>query len=713
MTRASILFSALCAAAILFACSEDIGPFFTTQQLPENQAAFNQGRLGLLTPALTKENELIAFRLLSGLKAGDEAGGIGGRRESVMTSAGDVIFAGPETWINARRAISDPPAPAFIDRYRTSRSSSSPFVFYTNCLDDAFETAASTLGDRRQHYASPSAITDWVVAQDQVFADCSSDKPAYPAPPVSDAPPLVRADREYQIAAAHFYSEDLQEAEQRFRSIAADEKSPWRHIATYMVGRTLLREVSLQNNAAAGPLARQQFETIAHDRSAGSLAGSARGLLQYLHAIEHPDAMMESLSKQLLLPQPDREALADTLRQSAYVLRADSFSGALSQPNIPEAFDWVQTLEKGNTAHSIDRWAATHSLPWLTVSLTYASGKDHTAAELIEQADRLSPESPAFGTAKYNAIRLRMERGEREQPRKQLDKLLAKREKQPDALVNGWRAERMRLAGSFDDFLRWAPRKPINADEFFGKDGKADSPVLALDAASVLNYSTPLSKLTVAVHSTRLPAWSASDVALATWTRAFMLDDFAIAGDVAPIVAKAHPDWVSSLTPYGGAQTDAWKFRAALLVALHNEFQPLTRVDYRKYLDTGSWWCPVPAPNTEVRDSTVSWRLPAVFTPGETVISQQERRTAETEIDKLRQVGSAQSFLAPIIFGWAKAHPDDPLVPQALHRLVAIVRYGCRNNDPSNGRISKTAFDLLHKRYPKSEWTAKTPYWFN
>ncbi len=76
---------------------------------------------------------------------------------------------------------------------------------------------------------------------------------------------------------------------------------------------------------------------------------------------------------------------------------------------------------------------------------------------------------------------------------------------------------------------------------------------------------------------------------------------------------------------------------------------------------------------------------------------------------------SAQSFLAPIILDWAKAkaHPDDPLVPEALHRLVIVVRYGCRENDPVNGQISKAAFDLLHKRYPKSEWSAKTPYWFN
>lgn len=29
-----------------------------------------------------------------------------------------------------------------------------------------------------------------------------------------------------------------------------------------------------------------------------------------------------------------------------------------------------------------------------------------------------------------------------------------------------------------------------------------------------------------------------------------------------------------------------------------------------------------------------------------------------------------------------------------------------------NGEISQLAFQRLHRRYPDSEWTAKTPYWY-
>ncbi|MBV9442948.1 MAG: hypothetical protein JO217_09650 [Acidobacteriaceae bacterium] len=55
----------------------------------------------------------------------------------------------------------------------------------------------------------------------------------------------------------------------------------------------------------------------------------------------------------------------------------------------------------------------------------------------------------------------------------------------------------------------------------------------------------------------------------------------------------------------------------------------------------------------------------------------------------VRKAGVA--FLAPtIFFDWANAHMDDPFVPRALHRLVVVVRYGCRTNNPDwNGQISK------------------------
>ena len=50
------------------------------------------------------------------------------------------------------------------------------------------------------------------------------------------------------------------------------------------------------------------------------------------------------------------------------------------------------------------------------------------------------------------------------------------------------------------------------------------------------------------------------------------------------------------------------------------------------------------------------------------------------------------------------------VVPESLHYFVRATRYGCV--DKSIRRYSREAFDLLHRKYPKSEWTMKTPYWY-
>ncbi len=709
------IFAAFGAAALLFACSSDPGPFFTPPEIPENQLAFNSGKIGLLTPALTKENELIAFRLLSGLKM-DQGSTTGGRKAAVPAGQGINPFAGQEAWLEKRKTVQDPPAPAFINAYR-SKSSGDQYVYYENCLGDAFLTAARTLEDRQVTYSSAPALKNWASAQDQVFRNCGGDKPDYPDPLPGAASSLQRADRDYQIAAAHFYSEDFGGAEQRFRAIANDPGTPWRHVASYLVARTLLREASLQNNAAALAKAREQLMQIASDPSAAPLNESARKMLEHLGAVEHPGTTLESLSARLSAPQSP--TLDDAIQQSVFVLKAASFQTALAKPDLPEPFDWVQTLEKGDSEHALQRWRSRNSLPWLTLALMYSSGKDSAVPELLAQADAVPTSSPAFGTVSYNAIRLSIERGDTSGLRAKLDRLLVRADGQSDSLVNAWRAERMRVAGSFDDFLRWAPRKPIAAKDYLADylaQTNVDSEILAEDSAYVLNSLTPLKKLNHAAHSKLLPAWSAADVALAGWTRAFMLNDLATARELAPVVAKAHPDWQTSLVPDTGLRADRWKFQAALLIALHRQFQPTVRVNYRTELNSsGSWWCPVeaaPGLGGVDRNNSISWRLPVVFTPSNEVLSQEDRDVAGHEAGELYEKGSTEMFLAPIIFAWAKTHPDDPQVPQALHRLVVVTRYGCRNGDASTGQISKAAFDLLHKQYPKDQWTAQTPYWF-
>jgi hypothetical protein len=91
-------------------------------------------------------------------------------------------------------------------------------------------------------------------------------------------------------------------------------------------------------------------------------------------------------------------------------------------------------------------------------------------------------------------------------------------------------------------------------------------------------------------------------------------------------------------------------------------------------------------------------------------VSPAERAVAEQEWSALLRIDSGPNELGRRVLDWAKRNPTDPRVPEALHRVVRATRYGCTNE--RTGAISKAAFDLLHSRYPKSSWTAKTPHWF-
>jgi hypothetical protein len=76
----------------------------------------------------------------------------------------------------------------------------------------------------------------------------------------------------------------------------------------------------------------------------------------------------------------------------------------------------------------------------------------------------------------------------------------------------------------------------------------------------------------------------------------------------------------------------------------------------------------------------------------------------------LKRFDTAPNEVGRRALEWSRTHPQDPRVPEALHRVVRATRYGCTND--ATGAVSRDAFRLLHARYPTSSWTAKTPLWF-
>jgi len=163
---------------------------------------------------------------------------------------------GRENWPEARRQVTSDPTPAF-DNWKDGPN----YYRYVNCSDDAIENAAITLDARVKTFGKDHAgVKEWVKAQDAVFLNCEGLKdPALPEPPSASLPGLLRFDREYQIAAAHMYAGHFDDAEKSFERIAAEEKSPWRSVAPYLVARNLVRRASLDVPADAKPQENRGF----------------------------------------------------------------------------------------------------------------------------------------------------------------------------------------------------------------------------------------------------------------------------------------------------------------------------------------------------------------------------------------------------------------------------------------------------------------------
>jgi hypothetical protein len=82
------------------------------------------------------------------------------------------------------------------------------------------------------------------------------------------------------------------------------------------------------------------------------------------------------------------------------------------------------------------------------------------------------------------------------------------------------------------------------------------------------------------------------------------------------------------------------------------------------------------------------------------------------EAGQLAKARSAPSSLSRAAVALAKSGRAAAAAPETLGRAVLVTRYGC-NWHGRHGSYSKDAQQLLKRKFPQSEWAAKTPYWFD
>ena len=279
-------------------------------------------------------------------------------------------------------------------------------------------------------------------------------------------------------------------------------------------------------------------------------------------------------------------------------------------------------------------------------------------------------------------------------------------------------AARVPAALSWNDDGRELPADDLDtSDETKALKGK---PFFDVDAVNALNMELPLSVLKQAVESNVLSPGPRRDLTQATWLRAVLLGDTKTADELTPRLAQLVPQASDVLNSYlSTTQPDEKKFAAIYAWLKTPGLEPIVNQGVGRETPLheqdsfrDNWWCSSSSEPATENDETPKELRFTVRSTNVTLpfLSPGEVKKAATEFAALGAVGTAPNYISRQVIQWANTHPTDPRVPEALHLAVKTTRYGCTDKD--SARWSKAAFDLLHRKYPNSPWTKKTPYWF-
>ncbi len=727
---------------------------FADPQDAGERMAMASGRLPILKGATTDALLFLDWRRLNGLAVGQPAA------DALAAPCCGEPATTQDQWLAVRRTI-----PGVAALYWISTERDGPqFIAIPTCFNDAFTTAAATLADRVRRYGRVApAVRAWVDAQDAVFAACS--KPVAALPPLpANAPPWLRSDRAYQDAALALYNGQADEAARRFAAIAKDGASPWRPSGLYLSAR------ALQHAAIDAPTpARFAVAHTALDRLATAPPGTfgqveLPRMRQVLAFHEHPDQLLARLDSDLnaRAPMPD---IAVAVRD--YLTLADR------HPAKPEAADWIRTIQAkdraAGLAHADARWRTGGRTAWLVAALTLANPADTDAAALAGAAGRVSPGDPAWVTIRYHRLRLMMPHADLAMVRAEADAVLARGD-----LIRSDRnvleSVRAQAATSFADFAVHALRAPYcvagspactddtppTGDGLIGRLSSGGFAGLGPDARATIDR-LPLRERVTLVDTAVLPPEIRLDVALTSFVRAVELRDDAavdrLAGRLVTLLPQVAPDWrriartkpgadklfaeafvmmkIPSLRvdlagyarPTGTVRQFAG-YWVDLLLPLPGRplaFRPFAPAS--AYLPNG-WWDGADAhdPAQEHADlacldkcgvGSFSLHLPPF---AQTIVPRalEERRSFVVALERFDETGHRQTVSTPGVSLWENGldyvdrHPGDPRAPEALYRLIRVARWG-GNHD----HLGRRAFLMLHRRYPRSEWTSRSPFYYD
>ncbi len=740
------------------ACGPDFEPdVFVRIDSPDNVGVFALGKLGILQRRFDSNEYAVAWRYLKGGKLSSA------ERASYMspTTSKDSKFWQMDTadqvymaqWERDRmnqqpsghwlleRAKYAPATPPETQKNSNPADNNGTIVFdenYLNCPDGAFTNAVLTLHKRASAWGDQSpALLDWIHAQDAVFSNCSGKNISIPTPAPADSPAPLKADRAYQIASANFYAGRFDDAASQFSAISTDPGSPWSQWGQYLAARATVRKAFAMGKVTNEWIDAATFDSATMQRAQAMLQAllvqrnptPSRAIIQnelnFIRIRTEPQQRAAEICAALAGPQPDASFEQD-LQDLSWLLEKK-----IKIEDLPPLLAWIAAWRgSGSAASAYTIWRQGHDLPWLVMALVKADPSDPFAPELIDEAAKFVPGSPAYDTVFYHRVRLLTALKRTEEGRALLDAALpALRQQKPDSKLNALLSERMALARDFNEFLQFAPRTLISSGSEGANDlqsqcnenahavnASAKCPELSeslwfdQDAVQVFNQQMPVSLLIQAVNSQKLPQNLRQTLAIVAWTRSVLLQDAPNAAALTPLLPKSIHDTAGSSAG----------FPAYLAILRSPGIRPYLEQGVARAASSSefdqyhnNWWCKPWVSSDESQPANPAPLPVPPFIPRDQLVQ------AATQYQQLQQLPDSATVIGQRVIEYANEHPNDPKVPEALALTVRATRYACQNwrsvtsaTHSEYTPVSKGAFELLHKRYPKSPWAIKTRYYY-
>jgi tetratricopeptide (TPR) repeat protein len=726
---------------VVVACGPDFQPdVFTPSDHPEDLKTYAAGKLGILQPGFWEADKIVAYRYLTG-------GHLSPAEQAVYnpfpSPSSNLDWQAQERareeqmpanrWVAARAEFSSQALAIKPSAYRTVEIKRQNYVErdeQLNCTDNAFNTAIATLYARAATWGSGSGdLTDWIAGQDAVFSNCTQPG-SQPKPAPAGASLLLRQDRAYQLAAAYFYAGQYDQAIAAFESVAHDKLSPWAKWGEYLAARAEIRKAASiapdadwAQQAKFDPALMQSAEARLQRVAQTSdlqIRHAALDELSFVNVRLEPRKHLNEVATALAGPSPDPNFSRDL--DDLQFLSDHNVSGDT------DLLRWMGLVKGGITkVNAFGQWSSTHSDAWLISALAAAKPNSSEASVLISATAKLRADSPAYATANYYSIDLLLRSGQREQARQLATTLL--NTLSGDGMTGSRNAVlglRMLTAPTFTAFLGDAPRTRIDS----GSLSEAAANLLCTagsrtsgcvdqiptaqfdeDVVKIFNGQLPLTLwIEAASPHSPLPKNLRQAVAWAGWVRAVGLNDKAAVKQLAPMLPPSVRATVSNST--GFPATLAMLRSPGLRPYLNQGVQRSASYGEREIF-RDNWWC-----GRWSDGSSLTAHSPAAFSSPEVLpgfLTPAQQDAAKTEAAALDQLPGGVIWLGRRAIDYIKAHPEDPNAAEALALTVRATRYGCYlppDKEASDKDISKEAFQLLHKHYSASGWTAKTPYYY-